>query len=70
MGISFYINLKKYMYKLFIIVYNIMYNRRLKFMKLTITHHAKVRWFERFHQINDKIKIENEIEYNFKISEI
>ena len=58
------------MYKLFIIVYNIIYNRRLIFMKLTITHHAKVRWFERFHQINDKIKIENEIEYNFKISEI
>ena len=35
-------------------------------MKLTITHHAKVRWFERFNKIIDRIQIEEEIEYNFK----
>ena len=35
-------------------------------MKLTITHHAKVRWFERFNRIIDRIQIEEEIEYNFK----
>ena len=35
-------------------------------MKLTITHHAKVRWFEKFDKIIDRIQIEEEIEYNFK----
>ena len=35
-------------------------------MKLTITHHAKVRWFEKFNRIINRIQIEDEIEYNFE----
>jgi len=35
-------------------------------LKLTITHHAKVRWFEKFNRIINRIQIEDEIEYNFK----
>jgi len=39
-------------------------------LKLTITHHAKVRWFEKFNRILDRIQIEDEIEYNFKRSKL
>jgi len=35
-------------------------------LKLIITHHAKVRWFEKFDKIINRIQIEEEIEYNFK----